>query len=115
MHIFHLDTISQDRQTHASPYLEFLRTRDMSAGLYHLEPGSQDTQGAHQEDCLYFVITGAATMQVGDDEVNVTAGSLVHVPAKVAPRFRVVHSALDVLVMFAPAESAPTVEIRASV
>ncbi|PHV13215.1 cupin domain-containing protein [Chitinimonas sp. BJB300] len=115
MHIFHLDAISQDRQTHASPYLEFLRTHDMSAGLYHLEPGAQDTQGAHQEDCLYFVITGAAVMQVGDDEVQVSAGSLVHVPAKVAPRFRTVHSALDVLVVFAPAESVPTVEIRASV
>lgn len=112
MQTFHLDAISQDRQTLAEPYHEFLRTRDMSAGVYHMEPGSHDPQGAHQEDVLFYVIRGAATLRVGDDELEVGTGSIVHVPARVAPRFVAVSEAIDVLVVFAPAESAPTIEVK---
>lgn len=115
MQTFQLDAICQDGQTHSAPYYEFLRSRDMSAGLYHLAPGATDTQGAHQEEVLFYVIRGAASMVVGDDQIEVTAGSIVHIPKRVAPRFTAVHTALDVLVVFAPAESAPTIEIRQSV
>lgn len=115
MQIFQLDAISQDRQTLGEPYHEFLHARDMSAGVYHLEPGENDPQGAHQEDTLFYVMRGAATMTVGTDQVEVTAGTVVHVPAKVAPRFTAVHAALDVLVVFSPAESTPTIEIRKTV
>ncbi|QDQ25883.1 cupin domain-containing protein [Chitinimonas arctica] len=115
MQTFHLDAISQDRQTHSQPYHEFLRARDMSAGLYHLQPGNHDAQGAHQEDLLFYVIRGHATLQVDDDRIAVQAGSIVHVPAKALARFSEVTAALDVLVVFAPAESVPTVETRRSV
>ena len=115
MQTFHLDAISQDRQTHGAAYLEFLRSADMSAGLYHLQPGSHDAQGAHQEELLFYVLRGAATLEVGDDIVQVVAGSIVHVPKQVAPRFIDVAAALDVLVVFAPAESTPTIRIRPSV
>jgi len=112
MQTFHLDDLSTDRQTLAEPYHEFLRARDMSAGLYHMEPGSHDPQGPHQEDELYYVIRGAAQFEIGDDLIAVRAGSILHVPAKVPHRFIDVTEALDVLVVFAPAESAPTVEIH---
>ncbi|MDN3576375.1 cupin domain-containing protein [Chitinimonas viridis] len=115
MQTFHLDAISQDRQTLGEAYHEFLRSRDMSAGVYHLQPGAHDSQGAHQEESLYYVINGSASMQVGSDSLEVVAGSIIHVPARVAPRFSTVHSALDVLVVFSPAESAPTVAIRGAV
>ncbi|WP_269532578.1 cupin domain-containing protein [Chitinimonas sp. BJYL2] len=108
MQIFQLDSLKQDRQTIGSPYREFLRVADMSAGLYHLEPGNPDPQGAHAEDVLFYVMAGAATLQVGDDTVEVSAGSVVHIPKRVAPRFTAVHAAIDVLVVFSPAESAPT-------
>lgn len=115
MQTFHLDAVSQDRQTHGAPYLEFLRTTDMSAGLYHLQPGSHDAQGAHQEDLLFYIIRGAATLEVGDDAIMVSAGSVVHVPRRVAPRFVAVSAPLDVLVVFAPAESRPTIATPASI
>jgi mannose-6-phosphate isomerase-like protein (cupin superfamily) len=115
MQAFHIDDINRDRQSLSQPYQEFLRTRDMSVLLYHMEPGTHDPQGAHQEETLFVVIHGAATMVVGDDEVEVRAGSVVHVPPRVPPRFTAVHSALDVLVMFAPPESMPTIALRGAV
>jgi quercetin dioxygenase-like cupin family protein len=115
MQTFHLDTLLQDGQTHSAPYYEFLRSRDMSVGVYHLAAGRTDTQGVHAEDVLFYVVRGAASMRVGDDQIEVNAGSIVHVPKGVAPRFSAVHSDIDVLVVFAPAESAPTIEIRQSV
>jgi mannose-6-phosphate isomerase-like protein (cupin superfamily) len=115
MQTFHIDDLNTDRKTLAEPYHEFLRARDMSAGLYHLEPGAHDLQGPHQEDELYYVIRGVASLSIGDDDViDVRAGSILHVPALIPHRFVNVTEALDVLVMFAPAESAPTVEIHHS-
>jgi len=114
MQTFHVDDLSTDRQTLAEPYHEFLRARDMSAGLYHLEPGAHDPQGPHAEDELYYVIRGSGAFAIGDDVIGVRAGSILHVPAHAVHRFVDVTEALDVLVVFAPAESTPTVEIRHS-
>jgi quercetin dioxygenase-like cupin family protein len=112
LQVFQLDSLHTDRATHAEPYHEFLRTRDMSVGLYHLEPGAHDPQGAHAEDVLFHVIRGEAELVAGDTRLVVSAGSIVHIPAGVPPRFEQVNAALDVLVVFAPAESAPTVPVH---
>jgi mannose-6-phosphate isomerase-like protein (cupin superfamily) len=112
MQTFHLDALSTDRQTLGEPYHEFLRARDMSAGLYRLEPGSPDPQGPHQEDELYYVIRGSGAFEIDGNRIDVSAGSILHVPARMPHRFVDVTSPLDVLVVFTPAESAPTVEIH---
>lgn len=114
MQTFHLDALNTDRQTLAEPYHEFLRARDMSAGLYHLEPGSQDPQGPHQEDELYYVIRGRGAFEIDGNRIDVSPGSILHVPAKVLHRFVDVSEALDVLVVFAPAESKPTVDFHSA-
>jgi len=112
MQAFHIDSLMTDRQTYSEPVHEILRSKDMSVGLYHLEVGQHDPQGAHNEDLLFYVINGAASMQVGDDDLSVNAGSIIFVPAKVAPRFYDVTTPIDVLFVFAPAESAPTIEVH---
>ncbi len=114
MQVFHIDSLTIDRQTYAHPFDEFLRTPHMSVGLYHLDVEGHDEQGAHQEDVLFHVIRGAADMWVGDTELAVTAGSVVLVPAGVPPRFVNITEALDVLFVFAPAETSPTMVIAPS-
>lgn len=91
------------------PYREFLRTGVMSAGLYRLPAGGADRQGIHREDELYLVLDGHATVTVGEHEALVEPGSVIYVPADVAHRFHTITKDLDLLVVFAPAESAPTV------
>jgi mannose-6-phosphate isomerase-like protein (cupin superfamily) len=50
------------------PYAEFLRIAPMSCGIYVLQPGEEDKQRPHNEDEIYYVISGAARMKVADDD-----------------------------------------------
>jgi mannose-6-phosphate isomerase-like protein (cupin superfamily) len=86
------------------PFHEFVRSHDISAGLYVLPAGAIDRQSPHTEDEVYYVISGLARISVGDEERPVASGSIVFVPADVPHRFHDIESELVVLVVFGPAE-----------
>ena len=86
-------------------YLEFLRVPSMSAGLYVLAAGATDLQRPHHEDEMYYVVRGRARFRVGDEDFEVSAGSVLFVAAEVEHRFYDIVEQLQVLVFFAPAES----------
>jgi mannose-6-phosphate isomerase-like protein (cupin superfamily) len=86
-------------------YFELIRVPAMSAGLYVLQPGEPDPQAPHQQDELYYVVGGKATIRVGSEDRPVTPGSAVFVPAGVVHHFHSITAELRVLVVFAPAES----------
>lgn len=96
-------------------YLEFLRVPALSAGLYILPAGNFDPQLPHTEDEVYYIASGRASLLVGDEDQEVTAGSLVFVPANLEHRFHSISENLTVLVFFAPAEysQARQEEVRA--
>jgi mannose-6-phosphate isomerase-like protein (cupin superfamily) len=86
-------------------YAEFLRVPAMSAGIYRLPAGAADPQRPHGEEELYYVIAGRAVLRVDGDDRPVAPGSIVYVAAGVPHRFHSIAEALEVLVLFAPAES----------
>jgi len=77
----------------------------MSAGLYVLAAGANDPQKPHNQDELYYVIRGRARLKAGEQDQEVSAGSVIFVAAKVEHRFYDIGEELAVLVFFAPAES----------
>jgi len=85
-------------------YHEFIRTHDLSVGVYVLPAGGADPQGPHTEDEVYHVVSGRATIQVGGEDRPVHAGSVVFVGADVPHRFHDIEEELTVLVVFGPAE-----------
>jgi len=87
------------------PYREFLRIPAMSAGLYVLPAGATDKQKPHREDEIYYVIRGRARLKAGDEDREVFAGSVIFVVAEVDHRFYDISEELELLVVFAPAES----------
>ena len=87
------------------PYLEFLRTPTMSAGLYVLDAGAEDEQQPHAQDELYHVLEGQAVLEVDGDQRPIKSGSTIFVAAGVAHRFHSIVTKLSVLVVFAPPES----------
>jgi mannose-6-phosphate isomerase-like protein (cupin superfamily) len=86
-------------------YLEFLRVESLSAGLYSLPAGAADPQAPHNEDEVYYVISGRASIDIDGDVRPVAPGSVIFVAKKVEHRFVDVAENLEVLVLFAPAET----------
>lgn len=101
---FELDDLLRELAESGRLYHEFVRTHDLSVGVYVLPAGSTDPQGPHTEDEVYHVVRGRATISVGEEERQVEAGSVVFVGADVPHRFHDIEEELVVLVIFGPAE-----------
>jgi mannose-6-phosphate isomerase-like protein (cupin superfamily) len=102
---FSLEQIDRARVQSDKSYQEFLRAPSMSAGLYLLPAGVTDTQRPHHEDEMYYVVRGKARFRAGDEDQEVSAGSVLFVAAEVEHRFYNITEELAVLVFFAPAET----------
>lgn len=102
---FSLAAIDGRRKEKQKPYLEFLRVPSMSAGLYVLAAGATDLQRPHHEDEMYYVVRGRGCFRAGDQDQEVSAGSVLFVPAEIEHRFHDITEELAVLVFFAPAET----------
>jgi quercetin dioxygenase-like cupin family protein len=97
--------VDRQRADGGKLYREFLRMPAMSAGLYVLAAGAEDAQRPHHEDEMYYVVRGRARFRAGDEDQEVSAGSVLFVAAEVEHRFYDIAEELALLVFFAPAES----------
>ncbi len=88
-----------------SPYDEWVRADTLSAGVYRLPAGGTDTQTPHEEDEVYVVTAGAASLDVNGAVTPVSAGSVAYVPRRVPHRFVDITDDLEVSVVFAPPET----------
>ncbi|GAA2064792.1 cupin domain-containing protein [Streptomyces albiaxialis] len=105
MKAFRLEELEAERAANEGAYLQFLRERHMSVGLYALDKGAQDPQTPHNQDEVYFVVSGRASVTVGEETTQVARGSVVYVPAGVVHKFHHISEDLRVLVVFSPPES----------
>ena len=113
MEAFQLADLLRERAASGRLYHEFIRTHDLSVGLYVLAAGDLDPQGPHTEDEVYHVISGRAQIRVGTEDRPVAAGSVVFVGADVEHRFHDIDEELVVLVVFGPAEYTHRVDHQA--
>ncbi|MEA2485151.1 MAG: hypothetical protein QOD46_262 [Actinomycetota bacterium] len=88
-------------------YAEFLRIEPMSAGLYALPANATDPQTPHNEDEMYYVIKGRASIDIAGTTHQIEPGSVIFVAKNVDHRFKNIEEDLEVLVLFAPAETEP--------
>jgi hypothetical protein len=106
-----LRDVEQRRRESRGLYLEFLRCPVLSSGLYGLEAGATDPQTPHLEDEVYVVLRGRARLRIGKVDHAVQEGTIAFVPREVPHRFHSVQERLEVLVVFAPAESPGPAEV----
>ena len=104
MKAFRLDELETERAANDGAYLQFLRERNMSVGLYALNAGQADPQAPHGQDEVYLVMSGRASITVGMETTQVARGSVVYVPAGVAHKFHHITEDLRVMVVFSPPE-----------
>ncbi len=87
-------------------YHEFLRGGMFSAGVYRLAAGQADPQEPHDEDEIYYVISGSAEIEIAGRRHPLGPGSAAFVAREVEHRFVEIAEDLELLVVFAPPESA---------
>ncbi len=104
MEAYDLADLRAARAASGRLYHEFIRTHDLSVGLYELPAGATDPQGPHTEDEVYQVVSGRARITVGDEDRAVGPGSVLFVAADAVHRFHDITEDLVVLVFFGPAE-----------
>jgi quercetin dioxygenase-like cupin family protein len=104
MEAYDLDELLATQAASGRAYHEFIRSHDLSVGLYVLPAGASDNQSPHTEDEVYHVVAGRGRLLVGDEDRPVAAGSIAFVPADAVHRFHDVEEELVLLVVFGPAE-----------
>ena len=104
MEAYDLADLRAARAASGRLYHEFIRTHDLSVGLYELPAGATDPQGPHTEDEVYQVVSGRAMITVGDEDRAVGPGTVLFVAADAVHRFHDITEDLVVLVFFGPAE-----------
>jgi mannose-6-phosphate isomerase-like protein (cupin superfamily) len=100
-----LDELLSEREALGRPYLEFVRTDAMSAGVYVLPATGTDLQSPHKQDELYIVLRGHGRFTAGDETVDTAPGDYLYVKAGVVHRFHDITEDLVVAVVFAPPET----------
>lgn len=99
--VFELQDLVSRLENEGGYFLDFLKVRDLEAGIIVLHPGEKDTQVPHSADELYYVIEGSGKIELGKNKRPVKKGSIIFVPAKVHHRFYDNKEDLVVLYMFA--------------
>ena len=102
--LFEIDRLLTEQAQSNRSYLEFLRVPAMSAGIYTLPSGGVDLQKPHDQDEIYFVISGVAKVRLGTEERSVVKGNVIFVEAGLEHQFFDLEEELVLLVVFAPAE-----------
>ena len=99
--VFDLATELEKLAASGSPYAEFLRVPDLSAGVYKLPAGATDLQAPHDEDEVYFVVDGRGRLKVGGEDRPVQRGSILYVRATSEHSFFEIEEDMTLLVFFA--------------
>ena len=97
---FELRDLIEKQQDSWAPYHEFLRIPSMSCGVYSLRAGASDLQGPHDEDEVYFVVSGRGRVRVAGEERAIGPGSILYVEATSEHSFFEIDEDITMLVFF---------------
>lgn len=97
---FDLGKVVARAEANETPYFEFLRMPQLSCGIYSLHAGATDTQTSHDEDEVYLVLKGQATIVLDGTEKTLDKGSILYVPADTPHEFTEIREDLSLLVFF---------------
>jgi mannose-6-phosphate isomerase-like protein (cupin superfamily) len=101
MQSFEIAELEARRAASSQLYHEFLRVPALNCGLYVLPAGKPDPQQPHDEDEVYYVISGAGRFRALDQDVAVGPGTVIYVAAGDEHRFHDITEDLTILVFFA--------------
>lgn len=99
--VFDIEEIKERLSGDKVQYKEFLKVPSLSCGIYHLPAGAKDMQTPHDEDEVYYVLSGRARVKVGDEMKEVSTGNVLYIQATETHSFFEIEEAMTLLVFFA--------------
>lgn len=102
MDVVDMSEIVDGHRTNGEFYHEFFKAERLSVGLYVLGAGATDPQSSHTEDEIYYIVSGAGSIEIAGEHRKVGAGAVIYVDAHVDHRFHSITEDLSVIVVFAP-------------
>lgn len=95
------------KRSEVGRYAEFLKAPAIQAGLYELGAGAVDHQQPHEDDEIYYVISGRASFLVEKKSQLVQPGDVIYVAAGEPHCFEDIEEDLRLLVVFGPPAADP--------
>lgn len=78
-HQYDLDTYVEKIKSNSSYFHTFINKQSLATGALVLKPGQKDTQGPHDTDEVYFVLSGNGYLRIGDKDYTISKNKLFFV------------------------------------
>ena len=98
---FELQDLMLRLEKNGAYFLDFLKVRNLEAGIIVLHPDEKDTQEPHSADELYYIIEGSGFIELGKSKQPVKEGTIIFVPANMHHHFYGNKEDLVILYVFA--------------
>jgi mannose-6-phosphate isomerase-like protein (cupin superfamily) len=83
----------------------FINRENLAAGILRLEPGEEDTQGPHESDEIYYIVSGDGVLTIGKEDYKVSQGMSYFVAKNIPHKFHKNTKELVVLYFFGGPDS----------
>lgn len=99
-----IDAIVEELESTDERHRELLDEESLTVEVGRYPGGSAAPKNPHNEDELYYVVSGNGKVRVGDETHSVEAGDLVYVEAGLEHDFFAIEETIVALIVFAAAE-----------
>lgn len=106
MNNFNVHTVADQLATDEEQLTEAIREEAFSLNVMRFTPGDEDPMHAHDEEEIYFIDSGTATLVTEDESIAVEPGDVVHLSPGTEHQFTDFEDTFVTTVVYAPAESA---------
>lgn len=97
---FELSDMLKKLDESGRPWTPVMQGQNVLTGVYRLKAGTEDKQSPHATDEVYYAVSGKAKFRVGEEVVEVKAGSILFVKAQASHQFFDIEEDLVLVVFF---------------
>ncbi|MDW3645839.1 MAG: cupin domain-containing protein [Bacteroidia bacterium] len=97
---FELSDMLKKLDESGRPWTPVMQGQNVLTGVYRLKAGTEDKQSPHATDEVYYAVSGKAKFRVGEEVVEVKAGSILFVKAEASHQFFDIEEDLVLVVFF---------------